>query len=108
MTGYTVATTTYTGTAETVTCATGYTGTPDPASATCGTDGSWSDSSFTGCTLHGRYQIFMRLSDCKQLTVIGYTVATTTYTGTAEIVTSATGYTGTLVPASATCATDGL
>ena len=99
MTGYTVATTTYTGTAETVTCATGYTGTPDPASATCGTDGSWSDSSFTGCTLHGRYQIFMRLS---------YTVATTSYTGTAEIVTSATGYTGTLVPASATCATDGL
>ena len=58
MTGYTVATTTYTGTAEAVTCALGYTGTPDPASATCGTDGSWSDSAFTGCQPLGIYPVW--------------------------------------------------
>ena len=55
--GYKVATTTFTGSAETVTCDIGYTGTPVPASATCGTDGLWFDSSFTGCTLQGRYQL---------------------------------------------------
>ena len=63
VTGYTVATTTYTGSAETVTCAAGYTGTPVPASATCGTDGSWSDSSFTGCTLQGKYGMYATSPD---------------------------------------------